>query len=94
MPVLAQNDVPVPAGATAYSPAFTWEWDQPTHKLTADLQGGALYLQVKDAIHGGYTAPELKLRPGFHSRTFATPIYGFRVRSAGTAATLDWSLYA
>lgn len=93
--MFARNDVTVAAAATSYLAGLTWNWDQPSFKLTADVQGGTVYIRLSEAIGGGYTGPELKLRPGAHSRTFATPVYGLQVRNAGGADVLfDWSLYA
>lgn len=94
MPTFAVNDIPVDAGATAYTTALTFNYDQAAYKLTIESQGAAVYIQTREVLHGSYGGtPEMKISPGFRSMTFATPIYGFRIRSAGTAATVTFAYY-
>lgn len=94
MPTYARNDLSVSVGDTSYTPNLTFQYDQPSQKLTLIVESAAVYLQVKDAIHTGFgSSDEVKLLPGSHSRTFPTPVYGFRLRGAGTAATVSFAYY-
>lgn len=83
MPTFARNELTV--ADDDYSPALTFDYDQPSRKLTFDVRNGDVYLQVRELLHGSYGGPggdEMLLAAGFHGRTFTTTVYGLRLRAA------------
>lgn len=63
--------------------------EQPSRKLTLQVEGAAIYYQILDRVQGAFSnaGPEIKLLPGFASITFASAIYGFRWRKAAAAVS-------
>lgn len=93
-PTYARNQISV--SDASYGAALTFDFDQSSRKLTLDIRTASVFLQTRELLHSGYGGTdEQLLRPGFHSRTFVTPVYGLRLRAASaTAAEVTFVFYA
>lgn len=82
-----------------YSPEQSWrlERGQYANKLTIRVRGNPVILGVTEMEEQFFDATvdnEQLLEVGFHSRTFITPVTGWRFRSEAGTANVDFVAYA
>lgn len=97
--IYARNDFDVPAGSPgtySFGATFTLDPERTASKLTVRVREFDVILEVSETqppVFTGDIDAEIKLRKGFESRTFVTPITGFRFRGDGGIANIDFTAY-